>query len=56
MNKIKKEFDAVKSMRTIRDRLSIKYLNDSAAFKEDIKKINKKYKIPTKPFRIKTEA
>lgn len=54
MKKIKKDFDAVKSMRTIRDRLSAKYLKDASAFKEEIKKINKKYGIPEKSYKIKS--
>ena len=40
-----KEFDAVKMMRDIRDRLSIKYAEDPDAEEKDLEKIRKKYKI-----------
>ncbi|MBU7044810.1 MAG: hypothetical protein HXS54_00115 [Theionarchaea archaeon] len=40
-----KEFDAVKMMRDIRDRLSIKYAEDPDAEERDLEKIRKKYKI-----------
>jgi len=40
-----KEFDAVKMMREIRDRLSMKYTEDPDAEKRDLEEIRKKYRI-----------
>jgi len=54
MKKINKEFDAVKSMRAIRDKMSIKYSKNPEAFKEDLKKINKKYGITEKSKKVKS--
>jgi len=46
--KKEKEFDAVKMMRDIRDKLSEKYLKDPEAQKRDLDRINKKYGIKDK--------
>jgi len=54
MKQTKKDFDAVKMMRDIRDRLSKKYSKSSTAFKEDMEKMNKKYGIQSK--RAKTKS
>ncbi len=40
-----KKFDAVKMMREIRDRLSMKYTEDPDAEKRDLEEIRKKYRI-----------
>ncbi len=40
-----KEFDAVKMMRDIRDRLCIKYTRDSDSEKRDLEEIRKNYGI-----------
>ena len=42
---MKKEFDAVKMMREIRDNLSKKYTEDPEAEKKDLEEIRKKYGI-----------
>jgi hypothetical protein len=53
MKQTKKIFDAVKMMRTIRDRLSKKYVSNPSAFKDDLDKINKKYGIHSKERKVK---
>ena len=44
-NKIKKEFDAVKMMREIRENLSKEYANSPIKEKDDLKIIREKYNI-----------
>ena len=39
------EFDTVKMMREIRDRLSMKYTEDPDAERRDLEEIRKKYRI-----------
>lgn len=43
-----KKFDAVKTMREIRDGLSDKYVRDSEAEDRDLQRIRKSYKIYSK--------
>ena len=54
--KKEKEFDAVKMMREIRDKLSKKYSEDPEAQERDLEKIRKEYGIKEKAEKkIKTE-
>jgi len=55
MKKIDKNIDAVKMMRSIRDRLSKKYVNNPDALKEELDKIRKKYGIPSKGRKVKND-
>ena len=50
MRKKEKKFDAVKMMRDIRDRLSVKYYNNTELLMKDLQEVRRKYKM--KNFRI----
>jgi hypothetical protein len=56
MKPIKKKFDAVKMMRSIRDRLSKKYIQNPASLKKDLERINKKYGITSDVKKSKSEV
>ena len=45
MKKKEKDFDAVKMMRNIRDKLGVKYYNDPDFMFKDLARIRKKYKL-----------